>query len=219
MATIIFDFDSTLVGCESLELILKEKLKDRPEAKNEILEITQQGLRGVIPFSESLARRLAIASPSLKEVEEFGFKALGMITLGMKKLITEWISQGVDVWVVSGGIYESLLPVCRYLGIKDSHVMAVKLLWGNQGEFIGIDPNDALSRSKIEGVADVSSQWNKPTVVVGDAVSDYRLYEQNIVEHFVLYTEHLACREIIDLGVECAENTEELREKINVLIR
>lgn len=218
MATIIFDFDSTLVNCESLELILQEKLKDQPEARLQIHEITQEGLKGAIPFSESMARRLAIAAPTKYEVEAFGLQALEMITDGMPGLIQDLISKGAEVWVVSGGLYESLLPVCQHLGIEESRVLGVRLLWGDQGEFLGIDPKDALSRSKVEGVASIASQWSRPGMIIGDAMSDYRLYEQKIVEHFVLYTEHLECMEIKQLGVESARNTQELRDKIDALI-
>lgn len=218
MATIIFDFDSTLVNCESLELILQNKLEDKPEARKQIHEITLKGLRGDIPFSESMARRLQIAAPNRDEVEAFGIKALDMITEGMHDLIDHLHSQGSEVWVVSGGLYESLLPVCQDLGIDPSRVLGVRLLWGGNGEFLGIDPKDALSRSKVKGVAGISSKWSRPGVIVGDAMSDYRLYEQKVVEHFVLYTEHLECQEILRLGVESAKNAKELRERIDVLI-
>lgn len=218
MATIIFDFDSTLVSCESLELILQEKLQDKSDTLSKIHEITQEGLKGVIPFSDSIARRLAIAAPNKGEVERFGLQALEMITDGIPDLIQDLLSKGVDVWVVSGGLYESLLPVCQYLGIDKSRVLGVQLLWGDKGEFLGIDPEDAFSRSKVEGVSKIASQWIRPRVIIGDAMSDYRLYEQKIVEHFILYTEHLECEEIKQLGVETANDTRELRNKIDVLI-
>ncbi len=218
MATVIFDFDSTLVSCESLEWILKEQLEGRPEIKEQIHEITQEGLNGTIPFSESLAKRLELAQPHRDNVVAFGHKALEMITVGMPELLEKLRSAGNDVWVVSGGLYESLLPVCGRLGIDEEHVMAVKLLWSSQGDFLGIDPNDALSRSKAEGVASASPGWSRPRIIVGDAMSDYRVYEQGIVDEFVLYTEHIECSDIAAFGVKKSKNVEELEEVLDAVI-
>ncbi len=218
MATIIFDFDSTLVSCESLEVILQRKLQGRPEAAQAVHEITQKGIRGLISFSESLSQRLEVAAPSKKDVEFFGKNALEYITPNMQTFIYDLQSKGVDIWVVSGAIYESILPVCQQLNIDLSQVHAVKLLWDYDGQFRGIDPKDPFSRSKLEGVRSLATKWRAPTIVIGDAMSDYQLYNQKIAEYFILYTEHLACQNVINLGVDTAKNVQELKEKIDVLI-
>ena len=49
MATVIFDFDSTLITCETLEEVLKEKIAD-PERMQQIKEITEQGMSGKVEF-------------------------------------------------------------------------------------------------------------------------------------------------------------------------
>lgn len=218
MATIIFDFDSTLISCESLEWILKEQLEGRPEIKERIHEITLEGLKGAIPFSESLAKRLELARPHRDDVVAFGQKSLEMVTAGMPELIRKYQDDGVDIWVVSGGLRESLLPVCEKLGVEAGQVLGVQLHWGMDGEFLGIDPEDSLSKSKVEGAAKIASQWSRPSIIVGDAMSDYRLFKQGIVDDFILYTEHIECIEIAKMGVKKAKNTEELREEIDAIL-
>ncbi|ADI37432.1 phosphoserine phosphatase, chloroplastic [Waddlia chondrophila 2032/99] len=218
MATIVFDFDSTLVQCESLEWILEEQLKGKPEVKKQIHEITLKGLKGIIPFSESLTERLKLAAPNRKAVAAFGQKALKMITSGIPELISKYKKDGVDIWVISGGLYESLVPACKHLGINEECVMGVRLLWGNQGEFLGIDPNDPLSRSKSAAAAAVSFLWSRPCIVVGDSVSDYQLFNEGIADEFVLYTEHIECTEIAKLDVKKANNTKKLKEMIDAIL-
>jgi phosphoserine phosphatase len=218
MPTVIFDFDSTIITCESLELILQDKLSGRPDLRERIHQITDAGLRGTLPFADSLAQRLAIAAPSRSEAEAFGVKALEMITPGMQALIGKLRSQGVDLWIVSGGLYESLLPVGRELKFPDNRILGVRLLWDKNGEFLGINPDDLFSRSKAEGSAPFASDWPRPRIAVGDAMSDYRLFKEKLTDHFILFEQHAACREVASLGVERAQNVDELEEKIYAFI-
>lgn len=218
MATIVFDFDSTLVTCESLELILERRVRGQPELMEEICKITEAGIRGKIPFSESLAKRLAIVSPSREDVQSVGEALLDMLTPGMEGLIQGFHQKNIDVWIVSGGVYESLIPVGQRLGIDISKIFGVKLLWNSKGKFRGIDTDDPFSRSKVEGVRGIIDRMGSPKIAVGDAMSDYRLFKEGLVEHFILYTETLACQEIIELGVDQAKQVAELEEMIHAIV-
>lgn len=218
MATVIFDFDSTIITCESLELILQNRVKDKPEIMEKIHQITDAGIRGKIPFSESLSKRLALAAPTKDEVLTFGKKAVGYITKGMEAYIQKLHDEGVDVWIVSGGIRESLLPVGKQLGIDPARIFGVQLLWKNDNAYGGIDPADPFSESKAKGVKEIVSKMHSPLIAVGDAMSDYRLFKEGLVDHFVLYTEHLLCKEIFELGIEQAGSVLELEGKIHAII-
>jgi len=67
---IVFDFDSTILRGEMLEIIAETALKNQPDKKmiiNEINHITNLGMSGEIPFEESLSRRLEMIEMS-KEI-------------------------------------------------------------------------------------------------------------------------------------------------------
>lgn len=209
MGTVVFDFDSTIISVESLELILEEQA---PEVKREIEAITEDGLRGKIPFSESLARRLALAAPSRDEVLRFGDRAKEWLTSGMDSLIQELQKNEVDVWIVSGGIKESILPLASQLNIPESQVQAVTLHWNDDGTFGGIDEDNPFCRSKVEGVSPLVDRWSSPKIAVGDAMSDYRLFENGLVDRFILFTKHFRCDELLNKGVPEAREVAELRE-------
>lgn len=73
---IVFDFDSTVIKEESLEVILSHTLAQKTEAeRNEIMDqikfITNLCMGGNLSFRESLARRLKICSPNRKDVDKF----------------------------------------------------------------------------------------------------------------------------------------------------
>jgi len=219
MPTVVFDFDSTLISCESLEKILEKKLDDQPDKTDKIRRITKEGIRGKIPFSESLAQRLKIAAPSRQDAIEFGKEAYRWLTKGVEELILSLKAQGVDIWVVSGGIQESLVPLGKKLQLPEGHIQGVKLLWDEEGKFLGIDDADPFSRSKLEGVRKLAKNWSAPKIVVGDTMSDYLLYQEGIVEHFILFTQHFRCQEVLDKGAQEAQNISQLEQIIQRMLK
>lgn len=217
--TVIFDFDSTIVTCESLEKILLQNLEGQPDIAQKIAEITEAGIRGKITFAESLAERLRLAAPTKEQVALFGQQALQWITPGMEELIQDLHNHGMEVWIISGGIQETLMPVAKKLHIPESQVKGVTLLWDEEGDFAGIDPSDSFSRSKLEGAKLFEEKWESPKIMVGDAVSDYCLFAENVVDHFILFTEHFRCDELLDKGVPVANNINELQTEMYAFTR
>jgi phosphoserine phosphatase len=218
MATIIFDFDSTLVSCESLEILLSEKLKGDTEKLKMLHSITEKGIDGTIPFSESLTKRLELIAPDRQEIIDLGFKLLGEITPGMETLIEDLHRNKVDVWIASGGIEESLYPVAQKLKIPLGQVLGVDLIWDESGKFIEINPNCLFAKSKVKGLKPYTKNWSLPSVIVGDSVSDFSLYESGIVNDFILFTQYYRCQKIISLGVKEARDTTQLKQLLSEIL-
>ncbi|MFQ5729860.1 MAG: HAD-IB family phosphatase [Waddliaceae bacterium] len=218
MPTVIFDFDSTIISCESLEKILEKKLAHQPEVLDRIKQITEEGIRGEIPFSESLDQRLKLAAPTRKDAIAFGEEAIKWLTPGVETLISDLKRERVDIWMISGGIQESLEAIGEKLGISGSQVQGVKLLWDAKGNFSGIDEADPFSRSKFAGVQKLARNWNSPTIGIGDSMSDYHLYEKGAVSHFILFTQHFRCQEVLEKGALEAKDISQLRRFIKGII-
>jgi phosphoserine phosphatase len=83
MPTVIFDFDSTLITCESLEEILGKK-KLSATMMQKIKDITNQGMTGTITFLSSLQQRLEITSLYKQDFIDFGNEAIQLLTPGIK---------------------------------------------------------------------------------------------------------------------------------------
>jgi phosphoserine phosphatase len=218
MATVIFDFDSTLISCESLETMLYAALEKKPALGREYREITEAGIKGEISFFESLTKRLTLAAPTLANVEEFGKRASDYLTPGMSDLIAFLSNKGVEIWVISGGIYESIAPLCCKLGIDSSKILCVRMIWNRDGTFASIAHKNPFAISKVEGVRKLNPTWSKPTIAIGDAMSDYQLFLKGYVEHFILFTQHYRCKSIIDLGVSAANDAYQLKNMLGEIL-
>jgi len=216
MATVIFDFDSTLIAVESLEEILASILEDRPQTMAAIEAVTAQGMAGECSFAESLSQRLNLASPNLSQVRAFGERAMRWLTPGLAALIHNLRGKGVDVAIVSGGLREAILPLARHLGLADEAVHAVRLLWDEHGGFAGIDPKDPFSRSKVEGLTEAQPNWQRPVIAVGDGMTDFELYRQGIADHFVAFTRHVKRDAVTAAAPAVAATVKELESELEL---
>ncbi|MDJ0837298.1 MAG: HAD-IB family phosphatase [Acidobacteriota bacterium] len=212
MATVVFDFDSTLITLESLEEILAPKIAAQPGLIDRISEITNLGMEGKLSFSESLERRLALAAPTREDVTSFGERAVKLLTPGMETLIKGLSARGISVRVVSGGLREAIVPTALYLGLDADSVHAVSLLWDDDGAFAGIDPDDLFSQSKIAGVTPLLDEWSAPRIVVGDGMTDYHLFRDGLADHFFAFTGNIEREAVVATGEPVARDVSMLTQ-------
>jgi D-3-phosphoglycerate dehydrogenase len=198
--TFLFDFDSTLIDGESLDEILAQVA---PLRADEIASITREGMEGTISFRESLGRRLAIGSLLRSHAEAFGQGAVSRLTAGMGELIGRLRA---DVWIVSGALREVLLPTAKHLGIPAERVFGTRVRWDGEGRLVGL--GDRVE--KVELVRDLASDWPRPRVAVGDGMSDYSLFEQGCVDHFIAFTLHARRQSVVETGAPEARTVREL---------
>lgn len=192
MASVVFDYDSTLLACESLELLVRRRLGGDLRREAELHRLTSLGMEGKISFRESLERRLALAAPARQEVLHFGREeAPHLLTEGMAELCAELSVRGVEIWVVSGAIREAMLPACAILEIPPAQVWGIEPRWAADGSFAGLDPADGFAVSKVEGVRRQGITFSRPATGVGDGMSDYDLCAAGLVDSFIAFTKHV----------------------------
>jgi phosphoserine phosphatase len=210
VATVCFDFDSTLIDRESLDEILAVRLREDEEAAARVRAITHRGMAGEFSFRESMERRLAIAKPSRALAEAFGEEAVAHLTPGMADLIA---GLDAEAWILSGGIEEALLPVAKHLGIPRDRVVATQVRWG------GVDGLElARCGPKEEAVADVCESWSRPRIAVGDGMSDYALLAAGCVDHFIAFTQHARREPVVATGAPEAHNVAQLTYLLESLL-
>ena len=205
--TLIFDFDSTLINCESLEEIASKFLQLSSKQLKEIKELTEQAMRGHISFIDSLEARLSIAQPSLKSIYSFIQNKENIWSAGCKNLIKSFS----DVWVITGGFEVLVKELCLELSISQDKIYGVKAIWNEDGAFEGLDKKNPFCYSKIEGARTLKKFWSSPSVMIGDGMTDYEIFEQGLVDYFIVYTEHAFRKEVVKKAPMQAKNMSELK--------
>jgi HAD superfamily phosphoserine phosphatase-like hydrolase len=217
MTTVILDYDSTLINCESLEEILKSKHLD-PARMEKIKDLTEQGMSGNISFVESLEKRIGVMELHKQDFEDFGKHAINYLTPGMKEFVEYLQSHHVDIWILSGAAEECILPVAKYLKIDLQHVKGLEITWSTEGKYLGIDFAKAINRDKWEEAQELKPRFNHPIIAIGDGMTDYAIYSHHIADVFIAYTGNVRRPSVIEHDVKEAKSVDELKNYVNEYI-
>jgi phosphoserine phosphatase len=136
----------------------------------------------------------------------------------MPELIRSLQQSHISVWVVSGALRAAILPTARFLEIPEHQVLAIEADWNQQGEFIGIRANDPFAIGKVAGCEPYRTRFDKPSVIIGDGMTDYQLYSSGVAQHFIAYCEHASREAVLKLAPLRANNAQELAQHLKQLL-
>ncbi len=189
---LILDFDSTIVGLETLEVMVELSLADRKDSKQimaRIKDITEKAMNGTIPIEDSLRLRfseLPIAQSILDEV-----------IIAAKETISKTLIQNIDffrkknLFIVSNGFCEIINPVAEKLGIPLKNVYANHLIFNEYGFCTGINSENPLSQKQGKVKIVRSLNLSGTTLVIGDGYTDFEIKKEGAAQYFFYYAEFI----------------------------
>ncbi len=194
----IIDFDSTFIKCEAMDLlaeIVLKNSKNRSQIINKIKDITKQGMEGKIGFTKSLEERLRLLDINKKQIDKL-IKILKRNTsssfLENKKFILE---NKENIYIISGGFREYIIPVIKEFGILEQNVFANKFIY-KKNRVIDFDRNNLLVKplGKAKTIEALKLKGN--LYILGDGYTDYEIKINNKNAKFILFTENIS-REVL----------------------
>lgn len=179
--SVIFDCDSTLVAVEGIDLLAG------PHAEA-VADLTDRAMLGEIPLEDVYARRLELIQPTRSAVADIGRAYVEALVPGAREVVSGLRQEGIEVWIVSGGLLGAVSAVGRELGVPEERVHAVRLRYSDSGDYAGFDPTQPLARSggKPELVRSWGDRLARPSLMVGDGSTDLEVRE--VVEGFAAFT-------------------------------
>lgn len=199
-ASIIIDFDSTIVQVESLEDLASIALSDcsdREERVRAIADLTNQAMAGTLRFDEALARRLPLLSAKREHLSVLVDILTNKITPSLIQQEGFIRANAERIYVVSGGFKEFIVPVVERLGFKASNVFANEFTFDEHGNITGADTNNFLAhddgKTKLLRYLDLP----RPRVIIGDGFSDYQLKASGEAEQFFVLTENVVRENVV----------------------
>lgn len=179
---VCLDFDSTIVRQEGIDELAR--LKGITE---EVHKITRDTMDGKIPFDKSLSERLKLINPSLYDIENLNRYNVFSLSKNVDLFIDNLHSRGVDVYVISGGIRQLILPVTRTLNIPDKNVYANTILFNDKGEYNGIEDNILTKNyGKTTQIIELINKHQYDSIImIGDGQTD--LETKSVVDMFIGY--------------------------------
>jgi phosphoserine phosphatase len=168
-ASVVLDVDSTVSGAEGIEWLASKR---GPDIANEVARMSQQATNGDISLESVYGRRLEMIEPTEAEVVELARFYERRLAPRAAEVITELRENGIRIVLVSGGIRQAILPLGLRLGFTPAEVIAVRLAFGEQGEYQGFDDLSPLTTTNGKATVVQRLYLPRPVLAVGDGVTD-----------------------------------------------
>lgn len=162
------DMDSTLITIECIDEI--GALLGR---KAEIAAITEEAMRGEIPYAESLARRVALLAGLEEAALEKVYRDTLALSPGAERLIEGCRVRGIRTLLVSGGFTFFTERVQLRLGIDEALANELEVVDGRlSGRLRGAIVDAGAKAARFRAVAARLGLSKSQTLAVGDGAND-----------------------------------------------
>lgn len=197
----IIDFDSTFTQVEGLDELANIALANQPnqaEVVAKIRSLTEQGMNGELSFTEALKSRITLLRANSTHINELIAFLSGKISYSFERN-KEFLTQFADnIFIVSGGFKEFIVPIVTQLGLKAENVYANTFTFDSDGNITGVDELNPLSKEGGKAIAVKALNLEGHVSVIGDGYTDYQLRETGLANRFYAFTENVSRKKVID---------------------
>ena len=191
----IFDFDSTFTRVEALDVLCEIVLADQPD-KEEVLadvqRITNSCMEGNISFRESLESRLARLPAHRAHLPDLVAQLKNSVSKSFERNRDFFRTYADQVYIVSNGFKEFIVPIVADYGIAEDHVFANTFVFDETGNIVGFDRNNGLSGDEGKAAVMRELDLHGDVYVIGDGYNDYKIKAAGLANKFYAYTENIA---------------------------
>jgi D-3-phosphoglycerate dehydrogenase len=211
--TFIFDFDSTFIKVEALDVlceVIYENSTAGVQILNEIQRLTNLGMEGKLSLKESLTSRISLLQANRDH--------LGTTIEVLKKKVTASVirnrsffkQHAENVYIISNGFKEIIIPIVQEYGIKPEHVLANTFKFDHDGKIIGFDEKDELceNQGKVKKIKSLNLKGD--AIMIGDGYTDYETLEGGAVSKFFAFTENVSRKIVVDKADRIAPSLDEI---------
>ena len=190
--TYVFDFDSTLVRIETLEVLADIALAGVPDAaaiRAEVEALTDQAMAGDLPFGEALRRRLALLPLTRTHVAELASRILDEGTPSVRRNLRFFRENAGRIVILSGGFREIIAPLAAHLHVPAERVLCNDLIYDADGRVVGVDEANPLSQAGGKPTVIRTLKLPGPVVMIGDGWTDAEVKLEGVADRFHAFTE------------------------------
>ncbi len=165
---VCFDCDSTLSAIEGID-----ELARRSGVGEQVAELTNIAMDGELSLEAVYERRLTLIQPDRAAIDWLARRYIEELVEGAVEVIKALQNSGRQVYVISGGIRQAILPLLARLDIDADHLHAVEVYFHADGSYRGFDADSPLARSG--GKAEICRQLSDGAdslVMIGDGQTD-----------------------------------------------
>ncbi|MBO0931199.1 phosphoglycerate dehydrogenase [Fibrella aquatilis] len=208
----IIDFDSTFTKVEALDILGEISLSgrnDRDDVLSQIKIITDRGMGGELSLAQSIQMRLKLLNAHRDQLPALVERLSTMVSDSFQRnrgFLTEHANQ---IFIVSSGFREFIVPIVTALGIKAENVYANTFEYDEAGNIVGCDEENPLSkdRGKVKLMRELN--FDGDVFVIGDGYTDYEIRESGLANKFYAFTENVVRPTVIAKADHVAASLDE----------
>ena len=190
----VIDFDSTFTQVEALDILGEISLnvdKNKIEKLEELKSLTDRGMEGGLSFRESLVLRLKLLNAKKEHLEPLIETLKTRISTSFVRNEAFFEENKEDIYIISNGFKEFIIPIVKELGLKADHVFANDFVFDDSDNIIGFNKDNVLSSNngKVEQLKSMDLQGD--VYVIGDGYTDYEIKAAGLANKFYAFTENV----------------------------
>lgn len=208
----LIDFDSTFVKIEGLDELAEISLNKHPQKAarvTKIKKLTQLGMEGKISFEESLKQRILLLETDKKKIAMAADLLKKRVTASFTSNKAFFRKHKHQIYIISGGFKELILPVVKQFGISSDHVFANTFIYDTKGHVRGIDETNPMSKNQGKIKVVKSLKLSHDLYIIGDGYTDYELKKIGLAKKFIAFTENVIRLPVVQKADEIAHTFDE----------
>tara|TARA_Y100000590_G_scaffold373029_1_gene436510 strand:+ start:1175 stop:1834 length:660 start_codon:yes stop_codon:yes gene_type:complete len=211
---LIFDFDSTFIKQETIEVLAKHSLKKNHKSKNikkQIQDITTLAMSGAISFQKALSDRIALLDIKPDHIEKTSQFLLDEISPSFNDNINFIKENKENCYIISGGFKKIICDVVKKFDFIESNIFANEFTFYQNN--ISIDTKNPLSMDC--GKCKIAKKIKGYNIIIGDGYTDYEVKKHGYANVFIQYVENINRNELNDKADLIATNFKDIINFIN----
>ncbi|HKO75710.1 MAG TPA: phosphoglycerate dehydrogenase [Flavobacterium sp.] len=211
--TFIFDFDSTFIKVEALDVLCEVIYEDSAagvQILSEIQRLTDLGMEGKLSLKESLTKRIQLLQANRDHIGSVIEELKKKVTASVIRNRTFFKQHSDNIYIISNGFKEIIIPIVSEYGIKPEHVLANTFKFDHDGKIIGFDEKDELceNQGKVKKIKSLNLQGE--AIMIGDGYTDYETLEGGAVSKFFAFTENVSRKIVVEKASQIAPSLDEI---------
>lgn len=219
----VIDFDSTFTQVEALDELATISLAGNPNQQQiikQIIDLTNLGMEGKGSFSENLVKRLQLVQANKSHLPQLIDLLRSKVSKSVRSNKHFFRDYADQIYIVSSGFKEFILPIVTEFGIKEDHVKANTFTFDADGNITGCDASNPLSQDKGKIKLMETLGLTGDVHVIGDGYTDYEIRGAGLATKFYAFTENVSRDAVIAKADSIAPNFDEIlfQEKLPMSI-
>ena len=203
----IFDFDSTFIQVETLDVLAEVSLANYPESEKtaclkQITEITLQAMAGRYGYEESLRDRVGLLKLTVSHLQQTIDILKHKITPSFARNKSFFKKNADRIFIFSGAFIEIIWPIVQPFGLKREQVFGNRLIYDFEQNILGYDQQGVLAQN--QGKVKLAQQLHlrdtaiNKVIIIGDGYTDYEVKEAGIAGAFFAFTENITRESVVE---------------------